>query len=79
MNLSRVSFQNLRSADAYDIWPTDDGTGCLVVVFHDGMSATLRTEGNVHLAVWASELDAKAFIALHAPELPRQKYDPCSW
>lgn len=37
--ITRTSYQNITKADAWDVWPLDDGTGFMLVLFLHGPSS----------------------------------------
>jgi len=67
--ITRTSFQNVRAADTWDVWPLDDGTGYMLVVFRNGFSAVVSSlDGPI---IWPTEQSAVFYLLGHRPELPR--------
>jgi len=74
MPITRTSFQNVQAADTWDVWPLDDGTGFMLVVFRNGFSAVVSSlDGPI---VWPNEQSAVFYLLGHRPELPRTRCDP---
>jgi len=71
--ITRTSFQNVRAADTWDVWPLDDGTGFMLVVFRNGFSAVVSSLDGPY--VWEDEQSAVNYLIGHRPELPRIKRD----
>ena len=43
--ITRTSYQNLYAADTWDVWPLDDATGHMLVLFLNGFSSVVSTKG----------------------------------
>jgi len=72
--ITRTSYQNLYAADTWDVWPLDDSTGYMLVLFLNGFSSVVsRHEGPV---IWPDEQSAVNFLLAYRPELTRTRCDP---
>jgi len=74
MSITRTSYQNIQAADSWDVWPLDDGTGFMLVVFRNGFSSVISTFDGPF--VWKTEKKASDFLTGNRPELPRHRCDP---
>lgn len=74
MTITRTSFQNVQAADTWDVWPLDDGSGFMLVLFLNGFSCVVSTHDGPY--VWADEQSAVAYLVGHRPNLPRTRCDP---
>lgn len=72
--LTRTSYQNMLSADSWDVWPLDDGSGYMVVVFLNGFSSVLSTLDGPY--VWENEQKAIDYITGHRFDMLRFRCDP---
>ena len=72
--ITRTSYQNIYAADTWDVWPLDDGTGYMLVLFLHGFSAVVSSLDGPY--IWADEQSAEDYITGHRPELPRTRCDP---
>ncbi|NCC26091.1 MAG: hypothetical protein EOM25_12995 [Deltaproteobacteria bacterium] len=74
MAITRTSFQNMTAADSWDVWPLDDATGFMLVVFRNGFSSVVSTLDGPF--IWSDESAAITYITGHRPDLPRYLCDP---
>ena len=74
MPVTRTSYQNITAADTWDVWPLDDGSGFMLVVFRNGFSAVVSSlDGPI---VWEDEQSAVDYLTGHRQDLPRTRCDP---
>lgn len=72
--ITRTSYQNLYAADTWDVWPLDDATGHMLVLFLNGFSSVVSTHDGP--AIWSDEQSAVNYLLELRPELPRTRCDP---
>ena len=72
--ITRTSYQNVTAADTWDVWPLDDGSGFMLVVFRNGFSALVSSLDGPY--VWEDEQSAVDYLTGHRPDLPRTRCDP---
>lgn len=72
--ITRTSHQNIAAADSWDVWPLDDGSGYMLVVFRGGFSAVVSSLDGPY--VWEDEQGAVDYLTGHRPDLLRTRCDP---
>jgi len=72
--ITRTSYQNISAADTWDVWPLDDGTGYMLVLFLNGFSSVVSTHDGP--AIWSDEQSVVNYLLGLRPELPRTRCDP---
>jgi len=73
--ITRTSYHNMvHLADTWDVWPLDDGTGFMLVLFRNGFSSVISTIDGPY--VWTDEQSAVNYLLGHRPDLPRTRCDP---
>lgn len=72
--VTRTSYLNIYAADSWDVWPLDDATGYMLVVFLNGFSSMVSSHEGP--CVWADEQSAVNYLTELRPDLPRHRCDP---